>query len=349
MVAALVDGLRDDPDIEVLHVNARLSRNAADIGRWRIGKLAPLLAACGRAWLLQARHRPCVLYYVPAPGKRSALYRDLLVMFLCRAFSRTLVLHWHAAGLGEWLTHHAHPWERAISRALLGGAQLSIVLGDNLREDAATLNPSRIVVVRNGILDPCPGFTRAPQIKPGYLRAVFLGLCSREKGLFDAIDGVLEKNRRSVETGSKPVHLEVAGDFPDPETASQFDARVAGNEGVIRYVGFVQGAKKYELLANADVLLFPTRYPHETQGLVVAEALAFDLPIITTRWRAVHEGLPERHVYFAEPSRPEQIADALGAVEKKGSPEGALRRHFLSHCTRERHLARMRAALQGLS
>ena len=45
--------------------------------------------------------RRCIIS--PAPGKHSALYRDWLVMLLCRPFFKRLVLHWHAAGLAKWL------------------------------------------------------------------------------------------------------------------------------------------------------------------------------------------------------------------------------------------------------
>ena len=37
-----------------------------------------------------------IFYYVPAPGKRVALYRDWLVMFICRPFFSGVILHWHA-------------------------------------------------------------------------------------------------------------------------------------------------------------------------------------------------------------------------------------------------------------
>ncbi len=81
---------------------------------------------------------------------------------------------------------------------------------------------------------------------------------------------------------------------------------------------------------------------------MVAEALACDVPVITTRWRAVHEGLPESHIYLVEPNRPEEIAAALDRVRTAGSPRGSLRQHFLAHFTRERHLAHLAETLRSL-
>src|SRR4051812_17333941 len=52
MVQTLLDGLGASPGFEVHHVNLRLSADAADIGRWRPGKVAGILRACVSAlWL----------------------------------------------------------------------------------------------------------------------------------------------------------------------------------------------------------------------------------------------------------------------------------------------------------
>jgi len=346
MVQALVEGL-PPLGIPVHHVNLGLSRDAADIGRWRMGKVFALGSAIGRAIAARFRHDCDTLYYVPAPGKRGALYRDWLVMLLCRPFFRRLVLHWHAAGLAEWLTQHGTGLERAVTRRLLGGADLAIVLGESLRPDALALHAKRIAVVRNGIVDPCPGFVRVPRSASAGLNVIFVGLCSREKGVFSAAQGILDANRRRA-SGQPLVCLTAAGDFADADCAHRFQEIAAQSAGAVRHAGFVSGERKEALFAQADALVFPTRYPYETQGLVVAEALAFDLPVITTRWRAVHEGLPTRHVHFVEADAPGQIADALDAIGAAAPPNGALRAHFLAHFTREQHLAELKRTLQSL-
>lgn len=351
MVQTMIEGLGADPHIHLLHVNPRLSRDTRDIGRWRLGKVFLLLRACGAAWRIRRRHGPAFFYYVPAPGKRSALYRDLLVMALCRPFFSGLVLHWHAVGLGAWLTQHGSPLERRLARLLLGRAALAIVLGENLRDDAAILRPRRIAVVRNGIKDPGAPVSEPsrPPMQPRLpINALFLGLCSREKGLFDAVAAVQLANQRARAAGNTPFHFRVAGDFPDAETERAFGAALTPGDDTIRHVGFVQAETKTALLRGAQVLIFPTAYPHEAQPLVVAEALAFDVPVITTRWRAVHEGLPAAHIYLVEPNRPEEIAAALERVRTAGSPRGALRQHFLAFFTRERHLTHLAEALRSL-
>ena len=96
-----------------------------------------------------------------------------------------------------------------------------------------------------------------------------------------------------------------------------------------------RAGNKNRLLTSATVLLFPTYYAAETQGLVVAEALAHDLPVITTRWRAVPENLPASRIYLVEPRSPAALAAALAAEALARPTEGRLRAHFLTHCTAE--------------
>src|SRR5512138_3004129 len=89
--------------LQCYHVNARLSKNLEDIGDLRIGKFILLLGYCLQAIWCRFRYGVTDFYYIPAPGKPSALYRDWLVMFICRPFFKRTILHWHAAGLAKWL------------------------------------------------------------------------------------------------------------------------------------------------------------------------------------------------------------------------------------------------------
>src|SRR5690606_28348541 len=127
------------------------------------------------------------LYYVPAPGKRGALYRDWLVMRVLRPFFPRLILHWHAAGLGDWLEQRATTPGRVVTRALLGRPDLSIVLANSLRNDAEALTSRRIKQVTNGVPDP-GALSPPPPAPPSSFQVLFIGLCSAEKGVFLAAE-----------------------------------------------------------------------------------------------------------------------------------------------------------------
>jgi glycosyltransferase involved in cell wall biosynthesis len=338
MVATLVDGFRASRDIEVQHVNARLSRDAGDVGTIRPGKLLALFASCFRACWLRLRHGDAVFYYVPGPGKRGALYRDLIVMTLCRPWFGRLVLHWHASGLGAWLDARATWLERRLARRCLGRADLAIVLAPELVADAAKFAPRRITVVPNCV--PDPGVSApAARVMADRCTVLFLGLCTRSKGLFDTLEGIALANAR----GGQRFRLVVAGSFASIAEQRDFERRAAElGPDVVRYVGFADESRKPQLWAEADVFCFPTAYPHEGQPLTLIEALAHDVPIVTTRWRAIPSLLPTEHVWFVEAGVPGQIADALVSARAAERPHGELRQHYLENFTPARHLAMLR-------
>ena len=348
MVQTLVEGLPAH-GIAVHHVNLGLSRDAADIGRWRPGKILTVLDACLHAVVLRFTQGCDTLYYVPAPGKRGALYRDWVVMLMCRPFFKHLVLHWHAAGLGQWLATQATAPERWLTHRLLGRADLSIVLSEELRGDAESLAPKHISAVPNGIADPVENGTVSPRPPATVFQVLFLSLCCEEKGLFATAEAVLAANRvtRVPETGPR-FKLIAAGSFPDAATASRFRALCAQHPAVLHYTGPVSGAEKTRLLRESHCLCLPTHYQPEGQPLVLLEAMAFDLPVIATRWRAIPSTLPSEAILI-EPGDTEALAQALLQMHRSPAPNGIFRQHYLVHFTVDRHLAGLATALGSIS
>ena len=395
MVQVLVDGLGGDArrrarpstvtpaapptpafGIECYHVNARVSTDLEDVGRMRWGKLFTLLGCCCQAVWLRCRHGVTTFYYVPAPPKRSALYRDWVVMALCRPFFRRLIFHWHGVGLGAWLEQQGRGWERRLAHWFLDGVEVAIVLSALNEADARRFAPRRCVVVANGLKDPCPEFastlaprraarvqarrclaagqtprpelTRQAGPEPGRVNVLFLAHCTREKGLFDAFEGVRLANARLEQQPSAlRLVLTVVGAFPSPAERAEFERLLAG-PGVgawARYAGFVSAPAKLELLRETDVFCFPTYYAYEGQPMNLIEAMAFGVPLVTTRWRGIPELVPPDYPGLVEPRQPTQVAEALLAVvTAEGDP---FRQRYLRAFTLDRHLACLTTALRG--
>ena len=383
MVKLMLDGFGGDhrhPDamngtgrfgLECYHINARLSRDSEDIGSMRPQKFVTLFWHCLSAIWCRFRYGVRVLYYIPAPGKQSAIWRDWLVMTLCRPFFNHLVLHWHAAGMSRWLQTCVQMRTRKATYKALGKASMSIVLSKWNRGDAEKLLPHKVSVVHNGIPDPCPEFTEqvlptrrrrlaqrlealsdeaTPDQSPVEIRVLYLAHCTREKGLFDAMEGVRIANERMRKSGSSAFfRLTVAGSFIDEREREEFERISADEDANIRpeYVGFAAGETKNRLFAEADLFCFPTFFYAESFGLVVVEALAFGLPMVTTRWRSVPEVLPTGYPGLVDPHAPQEIASALLDLAQNDEFEEA-RRHFLDHYLLDRHLDNLARAIRDL-
>lgn len=342
--------------IECYHVNSRLSSSLEDVGSGRWQKMLRLAGYCLEAIRVRFRHGPRVLYFVPAAPMRNSLYRDWVVMALCRPFFQRVVFHWEAEGLADWLETNGKPWERRLSQWLLGGVDLSIVLSRSSRSGASKLAPRRIEIVPNGIEDPVPNFAPGSRSRdPRFFRALFLGHCTRGKGLFDAVDGVAGANAALAAAGeARRVTLEVAGLFPDAAERQEFDARLCrpdlalpGGGCAVRYGGFADTDRKRVLFAASDCLLFPTYYYAESLSLVILEAMAWDVPVLTTRWRSIPDIFPEGYPWLVEPKDPEAVARALVELSRTSAGPG-LRVHFLKHYTADRYHDRMAEAIGSL-
>ena len=389
MVKLMLDGFGGDArrkqsrqpsplGIECYHINARFSKTLEDVGEFQGTKIFLILRYCFQAIWCRYRYGATYFYYVPAPGKAVALYRDWLVMLLCRPFFKRVILHWHAAGLGKWLETSALMRSRAITYRLFKPVDLSVVLSRYNLADAEKLLSHQIRVISNGIPDPCPDFAEsilplrrarfAARTKlfngekldggeitrvggdPQIVKVLYLAHCTREKGLFAAAEAVLVANRKlTAENSPLRLKLYAAGNFFSDTERKEFDDLLKLPEygESVRLLGFVSGPEKTRALREADAFCFPTHYLGENQPVNLIEAMAFGLSIVTTRWRSLPEMLPPNYPGIVKGQNPDEIADALLTLAFRENSE-ALREIFRRRFSVEQYLAGMADAIRSL-
>src|SRR5205085_11152584 len=169
-------------------------------------------------------------------------------------------------------------------------------------------------------------------------------------GVFDTVNGIVLASQRLAERRF-PVSLRllIAGSFVSPNEKAEFDqllAQPAANK-IIEYFGFVSGEQKSTLLREADLFCFPTYYENENQPVNLIEAMAFGLPILTTRWRSLPEMFPANYAGLVDIRSPEQIANVL-PVLMTGEAGDGFREIFLRHYTIERHLSGLADAFNSI-
>jgi glycosyltransferase involved in cell wall biosynthesis len=358
-----------------------VSDDLEDLGSFRPQKFIRLFKYILQAWWIRLRHGPMAFYYVPAPAKRSAILRDWVVMALCRPLFPELILHWHAYGLGEWVSAR-NDWVRRLTRRALGKADLSIVLNNYNKRDAEVFAPERVEVVPNGIADLFPDYEtalapkrkdRAAALKalgavagdesrvaghevctPEVVRFLFLGHLIESKGIFVAIKATEMANNELRRTGA-PWRLELvlAGSFVSEAEKTRVQKAIkeanqsCGNEGPrVLLAGFLNSGQKKSALEGADCLVFPTFYENEAQPLVLLEAMSAGLPVITTSWRGVPEILPDEYPWVVAPRSVAELSRAMMKLPGHGW-SGALRGRYLERYTIARHVDHLASDLSG--
>ena len=109
--------------------------------------------------------------------------------------------------------------------------------------------------------------------------------------------------------------------------------------------GPVAGAKKTEMLLHADVFVFPPRAP-EGQPLVILEAMAANLPIVTTDRGAIKETVLDGvNCFIVSAGDVTAIANRIIELLSNDSLRQVMgtesRHRFLQNYTRDRWAKRM--------
>jgi glycosyltransferase involved in cell wall biosynthesis len=180
------------------------------------------------------------------------------------------------------------------------------------------------------------------------VKILYLAHYMREKGLFAAAHAVVIANRILRQQNSPlKMNLLAAGSFVTAEEKQEFDRLLQNPEYVeaVTLLGFVSGKKKENALREADLFCFPTRYVAENQPVTLIEAMAFGLPIVTTRWRSIGEMLPPAYPGLVDDQSPEPIAATLLAlmIQDGGTP---LREYYLGRFTLDRYLHNLAEAIR---
>ena len=263
----------------------------------------------------------------------------------------------------------AFAWERELGQFLLGQPDLSITLANSLSGDASFLKSKRVCVIPNAVPDPCPAFDesihplRTARLAgrreifeeqsvaadaPEKYRVVFLAHCSRDKGLFDALDAIALGNQElNAQAIPLRMHLTVAGAFLLKSEQEEFETWQQTHSGMADYVGFLGGEAKTQLLAESDCLCFPTYYPAEAQPVSLVEAMAFGLTIVATAWRGIPELLPLDYPFLIADHEPHTIANAL-VKSMQANLAAELRSRYCESFTAARYVENLARAFESL-
>jgi len=238
--------------------------------------------------LINFRERYDYLYI--AANSRNGLFYDILLILLARVKHAQVLYHHHTY---NYLSHY--DWRMQVIGWLLGHTDTQIFLCNKMRDDfgAKYICKSEFLVIGNSLVVKnqidvdreshlnCH-LSINNKIKIGHISNL-----SVEKGF----DVVLEVFEQLVELGVS-VHLIVAGPFVSNYEEKLF-GRIQGKyPHLIDYRGPVYGRQKQEFFHDIDLLLFPSRYKSEAYPLVILEALAENIPVITAARGCIESMLP---------------------------------------------------------
>jgi len=213
-------------------------------------------------------------------------------------------------------------------RKILGRAASVIVLSRSSWDAIVNLQlvaPGKCHVVFNGIADPLKGKSLEHDKFKERIIVTFLGLISAAKGVPSLISAVAAM-RKDLPAFS--VRLAGIGDIKSLRDA--IDANKVN--GIVTYVGWLNGEEKAAALAATDIFVLPSR--SEGFSVAIVEAMAYGVAIVSTAIPGVVDAI--RDSVDGILTRPDDIPALTAALEKL--VQDSSERNRLGDSARQRYL-----------
>lgn len=269
--------------VQLFHVRLAFSDDMESVGKFGLKKVWVLFATIWRIWAARFRTGARVLYYPPSGPNMVPVLRDIVLLCATRWLFRSTVFHFHAGGVSTFRPRLPAPLRPLFDLAYRRHA-LAIRTSALNPDDGAALGARRSIVVPNGI-DNMQGKVQERTALPGEpLRILFTGVLIPSKGV-----PVLLEAFKELAAQEPQVKLELMGKWGDAafRTACEQFVKDNGLEDRVAFLGVLSGDAKWERFAACDIFCFPSYFEAESFGLVIAEAMQFGKPVVSTQWRGI--------------------------------------------------------------
>jgi glycosyltransferase involved in cell wall biosynthesis len=264
-------------------------------------------------------------------------------------FAKT-VFHFQAVGIGEMYAR-LPKLLRPLYRLAYFKPDLAICLTHATSADAEQMRPRKTVIIPNAAVDRNCGINARTLRGSGPLipQILFVGMFCREKGVLELISAC-----QRLDSLNTPYRVAFAGAPQSQEFEMEAQRRAQSLRGEVSLLGEVTGDAKWRLYREADIFCFPTQYPAEGFPVVLLEAMMFELPVVSTKWRGIPEIVAAGETgLLVEPRDTIGLANSLKIILEDSELREAMgkegRKRYLAHFTAERYQENMESVLANIA
>lgn len=293
--------------IKLYHVRMCFSKEMNERGNFSLYKISHVFSVIFKVFYLKIKYNINILYYPPSNSPRVSIYRDVFILFFTRILFKKTIYHFHAAGISEELPK-MKTWKRKLFYWVLKKPDLAISNSEFNPADGEFLQAKKTVIIPCGI----PDDNENPKVKEynkEITNILFVGLMNSTKGEGYALEAI-----QILKGKGHNVKLLLAGKFESKEYKEEFFCKVKeyNLDENVEYRGVVTGESKRNLFLESDIFCFPSFFASESFGIVLLEAMQYQLPLITTRWRGIQSIVREnKNGFLLDIKSAEQIAKAI--------------------------------------
>lgn len=261
------------------------------------------------------------IIYIPLAQNRFGFLRDSLFILTGRILGKKMYVHFHGGNFDLFFQMRNNIFKKYIGFILRRIDKLILLAGKFSKQFTSFIDEKRITFVYNCV--PYAFIMPKERIEwssgKRVSRVLFMGYLSKAKGALDfvkTIPSVIAEYKCPVEfiLCGQPVDIERNIVFiPDPHCGYTKIRNLIKKENILDCVKLyseVVGKEKERMFSRADIFVFPSY--SEGCGLVVLEAMAFGLPVITTPVGALEEMLVDgENCFFVKPGDIDNIAKKI--------------------------------------
>jgi len=238
------------------------------------------------------------LFYFTISQTKGGNLRDIVILKLLELQNKKCLIHLHGGYYRTLVDNDLKAWQRKANYTAVSKLRGAIVLGKSLRwMFEGMLSNDRIYIVPNCVDDEYFMSDIDFKKKMDMLsfktvkHILYLSNFIRNKGYPEVLQMAKIEKERCKAGEKKKYHFDFAGNFFEKKERKFFFEYIKKYHlyDYITYHGVVIGAKKQELLKNADIFALPTRYPKEGQPISILEAMGNGVVVLTTD----HAGIPD--------------------------------------------------------
>jgi glycosyltransferase involved in cell wall biosynthesis len=237
---------------------------------------------------------------------RSSFFRKLAFFWLAKLLRKKTIFHIHSSRF-EFYYDNQNPLTRRLIGHVLRQSDAVVVLADiwrtQLLDGFPSLNPAKIKVLRNPIsLDSLAVANERSDSGPRTV--LFLGLLIPTKGLADLVHAASIVVKKETN-----IRFAICGEGPETQTLRRLIEELDLSK-TVSLVGWVDDDAKNKWLNSAYIFVLPSY--KEGMPVAILEAMAFGLPVVSTRVAAIPEIIQEgKQGFLLEPGDIEGLSDRI--------------------------------------
>ncbi len=269
-----------------LITNSNQNKNKSNQGKLsfkNVGiNLAYVLKNCKAIW----KQKPAVVY-TSIPKDFFPLLKIVPVLAVTKMRGARLI--GELAGRNFYFLEKTG-YKYRIGRSVLKKFDSIRVLGDSVRKTLNTHGLDKCVVIDNGI-EMGSGLMRSSKKGPvpeSPVQLLFIGALSLQKGIHVTLEIVKKLTDHGINFQYNIVG-EWSSEKDKNEAFSYIEKYNLGSK--IVFHGILLREKKWQLLSSSDIFVFPSF--NEGQPLVVIEAMAFGLPVVSSSVGAIPDTMED--------------------------------------------------------